>query len=245
MKGRPVLILRTGEALNKVKKRRGDFPRWIREGVGEAWSGEWHEIDVRADEPLPALEDGAAWVVTGSSASVTERAPWMLRTEEYLRAGVAAKVPVLGICFGHQLLAQALGGSVARSPLGREIGTQTLEKHPEAEGDALFGNLPGSFTVNTSHVDSVVRLPEGARVLAKTAIETNAAYSIGDCAWGVQFHPEFDGDIVRGYVRVRSELMVAEGLQPERALESAADTPHGREVLRNFVRLEHVSARGR
>jgi len=240
---RPILILRAGDAVPEVRAVRGDFPKWIEESAGDAWAGAWRAHDVRTDEPLPDLREAAAFVMTGSSSSVTERAPWMLRAEEYVRSIVAARVPLFGICFGHQLVAQALGGSVTKSPLGRELGTVTLEQGPHAEGDALFSRLPRSFTVNASHVDSVVRLPEGARVLAKTALEPIAAFAVGESTWGVQFHPEFDADIVRGYVRVRSELMVAEGLVPERAIEGAADTPHGREVLRNFVQLPGVVAR--
>jgi len=243
MSGRPIVILRAGDALGEVRKVRGDFPKWIRDTVGDAWDGEWRELDLRALEALPSIDDAAAWVITGSSSSVTERAPWMLRTEEYVRAGVSAGVPVLGICFGHQLVAQALGGLVTKNPLGRELGTVDLEVEVHADPDALFAGLPRSFAVNASHVDSVTRLPEGTRVLAKTALEPVAAYALGSATWGVQFHPEFDGDVVRGYVRVRSELMRAEGLAPERALESAKDTPHGQEVLRRFVRLPAVSQR--
>jgi GMP synthase (glutamine-hydrolysing) len=236
MSRRPILILRAGDALEPVRAERGDFPRWIREAAGDAWDGEWREHDVRTEDPLPPVKDAAAWVVTGSSSSVTERAPWMLRTEDYVRSGVAAGVPILGLCFGHQIVAQALGGSVAKSPRGRELGTVMLEREPHAEKDPLFAALPASFEVNASHVDSVVRLPGGAKVLAKTALEPVAAYAVGERTWGVQFHPEFDGDAVRGYVRARVEVMRAEGRAAERARAGAADTPQGREVLRNFLR---------
>jgi GMP synthase (glutamine-hydrolysing) len=163
----------------------------------------------------------------------------MLRTEEYVRGVVASGIPLLGICFGHQLMAQALGGLVARNPRGRELGTVMLEKLPDADEDALFSGLPRSFAVNTSHVDTVVRPPDSARVLARTDRERVAAFGLGgdgQLAWGVQFHPEFDGEVVRGYVRARSPTMAKEGLDPERALESAADAPHGREILRKFLR---------
>jgi GMP synthase (glutamine-hydrolysing) len=235
--GLPLVILRTGDAVPEVRETRGDFPAWIEASAGDAWTGEWRAHDVRTDEPLPALDQAAAFVVTGSSSSVTERAAWMLRTEEYLRSLVGAGVPVLGICFGHQILAQALGGLVAKSPRGRELGTVTLDRHSPAEAEeAMFAGLPASFLVNASHVDSVVRLPEGARVLAKTDLEPVAAFAVGSSAWGVQFHPEFDGDVVRGYVRARSKVMQKEGLVPDRVLASAADAPQGREVLRNFIR---------
>jgi GMP synthase (glutamine-hydrolysing) len=79
-------------------------------------------------------------------------------------------------------------------------------------------------------------LPRDARILASSALEPNAAFAVGDHAWGVQFHPEFDADIVRGYVRARADRMREEGLDPEAALSRATDALHGREVLRNFVR---------
>jgi GMP synthase (glutamine-hydrolysing) len=243
--GRPILILRAGQAPEEVARARGDFPVWIRDAVGDAWGGEWREHDVRAEVAFPPVDAAAAWVITGSASSVTERAPWMLRTEAYVRAGVAAGVPILGLCFGHQIVAQSLGGHVARNPRGRELGTVQLEADPGAAADPLLSALPASFAVNASHVDSVARLPPGAKVLARTALEPVAAYSLGERTWGVQFHPEFDGDIVRGYVRVRAAQMEAEGLSPARALEGAKDTPHGRQVLALFARLGVVAAGGR
>jgi GMP synthase (glutamine-hydrolysing) len=232
--GRPIVILRAGDAVAEVRAVRGDFPAWIRESAGDAWGGEWRAHDLREGEPLPTIRDAAGFVITGSSSSVTERAPWMLRAEEYVRAIVAADVPLLGICFGHQLIGQALGGLVAKNPRGRELGTVLFER--DAEEGPLFLKLPPEFTVNASHVDSVVRLPEGTRVLGKTALEPVSAFAVGARTWGVQFHPEFDGDVVRGYVEARSGAMRSEGLSPESAIERAADAPHGREVLRNFLR---------
>jgi GMP synthase (glutamine-hydrolysing) len=232
----PLITLVTGEAVAPVRQVRGDFADWIEESVGLAWTGPWKTLDVRTRAPLPAVTDAAAFVLTGSASSVTERAPWMLRTEEYIRNIVRAGVPMLGICFGHQLIAQALGGAVERNPRGRELGTVTLEQTAAARADALFAGLPRSFLVNSSHLDSVVRLPDGAKILAMTALEPIAAFSVGERTWGVQFHPEFDGEIVRGYVRARSKVMFDEGLLPDHALAHAADSPYGREVLRSFVK---------
>jgi GMP synthase (glutamine-hydrolysing) len=233
---RPILILRAGDAVPEVRAVRGDFPKWIEESAGDAWAGAWRTHDVRTGEPLPDLREVSAFVMTGSSSSVTERAPWMLRAEEYVRSIVAARVPLFGICFGHQLVAQALGGLVAKNPRGRELGTVTFERSPGGEDEAVLAGLPASFTVNASHVDSVVRLPEGSRVLGATKLEPVSAFAVGETTWGVQFHPEFDGDVVRGYVRARAELMKNEGLDPEQAIETAKDAPEGREVLRRFVR---------
>jgi len=232
--GRTIVILRAGDAVAEVRATRGDFPIWIRESAGHSWSGEWCAHDLRGEDPLPSLGDAAGFVITGSSASVTERAPWMLRAEEFVRAIVTANVPLFGICFGHQLIGQALGGLVARNPRGRELGTVRFER--DADAGPIFSGLPTEFSVNASHVDSVVRLPGGARVLGKTALEPVSAFVVGLRTWGVQFHPEFDEGVVRGYIGARSGAMRSEGLSPESALEAAADAPHGREVLRNFLR---------
>ncbi len=231
-----ILILRTGDPVASVARSRGQFADFIRESVGDAWPGGWDVHDVRTSDALPPIDAASAFVITGSPSSVTERAPWMLRAEEYVRSIVAANVPLLGICFGHQLIGEAFGGQVAKNPRGRELGTVTVERAEGTDGEALFGGLSRVFDANASHVDSVVRAPRDARVLASTAIEPNAAFAIGEHTWGVQFHPEFDADIVRGYVGARAELMREEGLDPEAALSRAGDAIQGREVLRNFVR---------
>ncbi len=231
-----IIIVQTGDPVAPVAEKRGGFADFIRESAGEVWFGTWMVHDVRAKEPFPALEGASAFVITGSASSVTERAPWMLYAEGYVRAIVAAKIPLLGICFGHQLMGQALGGHVAKNPRGRELGTVAVERDPESDREALFAGLPRVFDANASHVDSVVRLPREARLLASTALEPNAAFAIGEHAWGVQFHPEFDADIVRGYVRARATQMAEEGLDSHAALSCAHDAIDGREVLRNFVR---------
>lgn len=232
-----LVILRAGDAVLPVRERRGDFPELIRgtldRAYGEAARIEWGEHDLRDDAALPAIDASAGFIVTGSSCSVAERAPWMLRAEEYLRRVVAAGAPLLGICFGHQLLAQALGGLVARNPRGREIGTVRVRRSGD---DPLFDGLPEEFDANASHLDTVVRLPEGARLLAFTALEPNAAFSVGDRARAVQFHPEFDGDVVRGYIRARAEAIRSEGGDPDRLVAAAVDAPFGAATLANFAR---------
>ena len=158
----------------------------------------------------------------------------MLGTEDYLRRAVGAKVPVLGICFGHQMLAQALGGRVDRNPLGREIGTVELER---IDADPLLDGEAEPYWVNMTHVDTVVDLPPGARVLARTALDRHAAIRFGELVWGVQFHPEIDGGVLREYVSARRAPLLDEGLNPEAILGRARDTPAGAGVLRRFAEL--------
>src|SRR5262249_4038763 len=146
-----------------------------------------------------------------SSSSVTERAPWMLRAEELLRHIVAARVRLLGICFGHQMIAQALGGEVRRNPSGREIGTMRLTRKAD---DPLFAGTPRTFDVHGTHVDAVTGLPAGAEILATTPRDPVAAFRVGPLVHGVQFHPEMDADIIRGYVTARASSIREEGDDP-------------------------------
>jgi GMP synthase (glutamine-hydrolysing) len=215
-------------------EQHGDWVRLISRTAADAWPGGFRAIDVRVAEPLPEPAEPRAIIVTGSASSVTERAPWMLRLEEHLRHVVSSGTPVLGICFGHQILGQALGGRVERNPRGREIGTVEVEL---TAPDPILDDRARPFLANMTHVDTLVELPEGARVLARTALEAHAALRFGENAWGVQFHPEIDAEVMRQYVSGRRELIAGEGLDAAAIHARIRETPPGAETLRRFLRI--------
>ena len=222
-------------------RRHGRFPHWIRVAAG--LSGEEAVVvDVEHGEPLPSHggHPGAAFagvIVTGSGAMVTDRLEWSESSAKWLAAAARAGTPVLGICYGHQQLAHALGGEVGDNPVGREMGTVELELRPAAADDPLFAGLPGRFPAQATHMQSVLRAPEGATVLARSALDPCHAFRWGDAAWGVQFHPEFSVRHMRGYLHARSEALKREGKDPAALLHAVRAAPHAREVLRRFVRL--------
>jgi GMP synthase (glutamine-hydrolysing) len=224
-------VLVTGDPVPNVERSRGSFSALIRETLGDAWAGEVVVVDARRGE-LPSKSETQALVITGSPESVASRLPWMLEAESAVAELVRDGVPTLGICFGHQLLGQALGGLVEANPRGREIGTVELELVGD---DALFVGVTTPFRANMSHRDSVTRLPPGALVLGKSRLEPNAVVRFAPRAWGVQFHPEFDGDVMRGYIAARRPALAVEGIDPD-ALP-AEDAPQAAEVLRSFARL--------
>lgn len=230
---KPLLILKTGTTLPEIADALGDFEDWIARGLDFA-SQELQLAKVYEGDTLPDPDSLSGVVVTGSSALVTEREDWSERSAGWLAGAVERETPILGICYGHQLLAHALGGRVERNPLGREIGTVEVRFSPGFEQDALLGELPRQISVQVSHVESVVVLPKGARHRGASPKDLNQAFAYEPCAWGVQFHPEFDAEIVRGYIKGRRSLLLEEGLDPRALSEGAHDTEHGTQVLRRF-----------
>ncbi len=229
------MVLRAGDPPAPIAARRGPYFDWIRREVGAAWPHEWAEHDLRADAPLPAPRAADGFIVTGSASSVTDRAAWMLAAADFLREVVRAETPLFGICFGHQMIADALGGEVTKNPRGREIGTVDVRMLAGADGDPILRGLGRSFRVNTTHLDTVTRLPEGARVLAETDLERHAVFVLGPSTKCVQFHPEIDADAMRGFVETRADQIRSEGGDPEAILAAVSDTPDGASTLRNFV----------
>jgi GMP synthase (glutamine-hydrolysing) len=233
---KPVLIIKTGNTVASIPPERGDFEHWISAGMGlEALSCQ--VANVSAGAPLPAPEEVVGVVVTGSAAMVTDGLPWSEQTARWLRLAIDQAVPVLGICYGHQLLAHALGGAVDYHPEGREIGTKVVTLTPAARHDLLLAGMPESFQVNVSHKQTVTRLPPQAVVLAANSFESFHAVRFRERVWGLQFHPEFAGDVMKAYLQDRQLQLEAEGLDTAKLLEQVADTPLAESLLRQFARL--------
>jgi GMP synthase (glutamine-hydrolysing) len=228
---RPICVIVTGEPMPLTREIRGSFFALIRQAAGAAWAGPWQQVDGRGAEELPESSQVAGLIITGSASSVTSREPWMLRLEAYLRRAVPEQTPILGLCFGHQLLGQALGGRVTKNPLGREIGTVEVERLAD---DPLLGSAP-RFMANATHVDSIVELPRGAAVLARTAQEPFAALRFAQDVYGVQFHPEVDAEVMLHYVNARRQLLVEEGVDADALTSSVRDTPDSAAILKRFV----------
>ncbi len=233
---RPVLIVKTGSSLPELVARRGDYEVWIRAGLG--LSPERVQVaPVHEGAGLPEPERVAGVVVTGSSAMVSRREPWSERTGHWLARAVAAGTPLLGICYGHQLLAHALGGVVGVNPRGREIGSVVVRRAEAAASDPLLEGLSDPLRMQATHVESVLELPPGSRRLAWSDLDPNQAFAVGPRAWGVQFHPEFDAGVIRAYLTARHEILRAEGLDPEALLRDVTESGDGRALLQRFAAL--------
>jgi len=233
---KPLLIARTGSTFSAIREKRGDFDDWFLErfrqlGVAaEVW------VANGADR-LPNADDYQAVVVTGSPAMVTDREPWSEALAHWLRDAAEAGLPMLGVCYGHQLLAHAFGGEVGYHPKGREIGTHEVQLQDAASDDSLFGGMPSRFVAHLTHAQSVLRLPEQAVLLASNAYEPHQAFRIGERAWGVQFHPEFDAEIMASYLAHFRNQLEQEGTDPEVLLNAVREAPEATSLLARFAQF--------
>ncbi|MEQ8893537.1 MAG: glutamine amidotransferase, partial [Sandaracinaceae bacterium] len=216
-----------------LSAERGDYEDWIADGLSVP---DVRTVAVEAGEALPDPETLRGVVVTGSSALVTDRLEWSERTGAWLRAAVDAEIPMLCICYGHQLLADTLGGTVGANRKGREIGAIDVTLNEAGRADPLFEGLPETLRVSSSHRQQVLALPEGAVALGHNEMDPHQAYRLGARVWGVQFHPEWDDGVIRAYLEARREILREEGLDPEALLDRVAPSAHGERILENFAR---------
>lgn len=135
-----------------------------------------------------------AWLISGSRAAVYEDHPWIARLADFARAAHASGVPQVGVCFGHQLLAHALGGRTERAPGGWGIGNVELSLRAAAGAPA---GTPARFRLFMAHQDQVVALPPGAVWLAEAPHCAHAMFALDDRVLGVQPHPEFTAGFMR------------------------------------------------
>lgn len=229
-------ILKVGTTFPALAKQLGDFDAWTAAGL-EGMSVPIAVWDVELGAALPNPEQCAGVVITGSHAMVTDSLPWSVAIENWIPSLLNANIPLLGICYGHQLLARAAGGEVGYHPQGKEIGTVAVELLPVALQDPLFQTLPDQFRAHATHAQTVLGLPPGATRLAGNSFEPNHAFTLGGCAWGVQFHPEYSADIMRGYIQAQASSLEKAGKDVAALLAGVAETPVAAAVLRNFATL--------
>ncbi|AZT83199.1 glutamine amidotransferase [Marinobacter sp. NP-4(2019)] len=230
-----LVILKTGSTYPSIKAEFGDFDHWFVRELGVEL--DISVVNVAAGESPGHPEQWDGIVVTGSPAMVSERADWSERTATWLADAVGLQIPLLGVCYGHQLLAHALGGDVGYHPQGRESGTFDVELFDSATTDPLLGPMPKRFQAQLTHRQSVLRLPENAVLLARNEFEPHQAFRIGRCAWGVQFHPEFTADIMKAYLEVQSSDLETENQDARALISSVADTPEATSLLKRFSEL--------
>lgn len=196
-------ILKTGHPGGPLKDKFGDYGGMfmtLLDGFGfdfQAWSVE--------DGIFPdSVHDADGWLITGSRHGAYEDHHWIKPLEEFLRDAFSQSVPIVGICFGHQILAQALGGKVEKFEGGWSVGATDYQLDGE------------TVTLNAWHQDQVVKRPEGATVIGSSDFCENAMLAYGDKALTIQPHPEYQSDFIEMLIDYRGR-----GVVPDAMLKTA------------------------
>ena len=239
---RKILILKTGSTLAGLAAHGADFEDWImsRSGLGPDC---FRVVDATTGPTLPDPLNHSGIILTGSHDMVTDRRPWSEAIAAWIPGVMVRKVPLLGICYGHQLIAQALGGRVGNNPNGVEVGAVRLRLTREGGNHFLFKDFPSELTVLAYHTQSVLRLPPGAVRLAASAWDAHHAFAVGETSWGVQFHPEFNAEIMKAYIDATTEVLIRQGQNPADLIQRLAAATHsGNGVLERFCKIALNSA---
>ncbi|KJS37855.1 MAG: hypothetical protein VR74_07300 [Hyphomonas sp. BRH_c22] len=195
-------IIETGLVPAPIRASFVDYPCMVRALVRASDPDmEFETVSVIKGEVLPDPGALDAVLITGSPAGVYDDDPWIAPLMDFIRSAADARLPQVGICFGHQIMAEALGGKVIKSPKGWGIGRHTYEIKacPDWAGDC-----PATISVGVSHQDQVVVLPPDANLLAASDFTPIAAIDYGwTPAISFQCHPEFSAEYCAALYSIR------------------------------------------
>ncbi|MCP3473727.1 type 1 glutamine amidotransferase [Bradyrhizobium sp. CCGUVB1N3] len=207
-----ITIIETGAVPRKHRERHGSFPDMFERMIRtEDPSAAFDVVSIPDGEALPDPCQLEAILITGAAAGVYDGLDWIAPLEEFVRTAHANKTPMVGVCFGHQLIAQALGGVVRKSDKGWGIGRHVYQVAPD---NGVIGGE--QLAIACSHQDQVIEPPEGARTILYSEFAPHAGllYANGTTL-SVQPHPEFDA----GFANVCCELR--EGHAPDNVVATA------------------------
>jgi GMP synthase-like glutamine amidotransferase len=203
-------IIETGQAPAAIRDRFPDYPEMVREMFARVDGGiSCETVSIVRGDALPDPATLRAVLYTGSPAGVYDPLPWIAPLKQFIRAAASARTPQVGICFGHQIMGEALGGKVEKSDKGWGIGRHTYEivQCPDWSGNPC----PPSLRVAVSHQDQVVVRPPSASVIARSAFTPFAGLDYNDFpAISFQCHPEFEPDFAAALYTARRGTSLAE-----------------------------------
>ncbi len=229
-----LLIVKTGSTYPEIVATSGDYDAWFTSVAGIA-KCEVTVIDSLANA-LPDSTGLDAIVLTGSSRSVTQLNAKLNRFSDWIRDLGDRNVPTLGVCFGHQMMGHAFGGTIERHPGRRQFGAINASLTDAGHRDFLFRGFKTDLTVHSCHEDICTKLPESATLLASSTLTEIQAFAIGSNLRAVQFHPEVSADLLQ---KLHDALVARDALQPiSGAYRSKVAESQGEKLLANF--LEHA-----
>jgi GMP synthase-like glutamine amidotransferase len=237
-----ITILEAGRVPRDLRASYPEYPAMFRSLLSaQSSSLTFENVTMCEGRPAPRIEDTEAVLITGSPAAAYDPEPWINAMENFIRASVEAKTPIVGICFGHQIIAQALGGRVERSEHGWGLGRQVYQV---LHNEAWMTPASPQFAISASHRDQVVALPPHARTIAQSK-QTRFAALAYDLAPVISFqgHPEIEFGFLQALIRLRRGDTIDQDVADAalRGLGGESDAPLIGTWILNFFRMNAPS----
>ena len=218
-------ILKCGSVPDDLEDRYKDYDQMFMDLLGRELT--YRVYDIQNNELPDSATETDGWLITGSKHGVYDDLPWIAPMEQLLRDAYEASVPIVGICFGHQLLAQALGGHVEKFSQGWSVGQVQYQLDGETEPTCI----------NAIHQDQVIEPPAEAESFGSTDFCKHAFLRYGEKALTMQPHPEFNDDFTYDLLQTRLEIITPAGTA-EKALQNfntPLSTKRWADQIRNFL----------
>lgn len=223
-------ILQTGHAPDSLSAGFGEYPEMFEKllaGRGLTFAS-YAVVD---GEFPPSVHAAEGWLLTGSRHGAYDDLPFIAPLETFIRDARDAHVPMVGVCFGHQIMAQALGGRVEKFPGGWVVGPQTYD----------FGGTP--IRLNAWHQDQITEPPPGAQVVGQNPGCAYAALLYDDWGYSVQAHPEYSDAFIEGLIETRGRGVVPADLST--AAQRAMGAPNDSSAIADRIAAFFLQHRNR
>lgn len=237
-----LLLIQAGTAPDVLKDKFGDLPQWFMKATGVA-PEDVQIVEIFRGETLPEPTTHCVAIITGSWDMVTDKLPWSEKAAEWIRRAVDADMPLFGVCYGHQLMAYALGGTVDFNPQGREVGCLAINLTPAGFNDPMTMHLSQGFSAHLTHLQTVTELPPGAQVLASSQHDRNQIIRYSSKAVSTQFHPEFTPEIAASLIDLRTDVLLSEGYHPAKMRAALTDAADASGILKTFINNHTATSR--
>jgi GMP synthase-like glutamine amidotransferase len=218
-------VLQAGENNPKIPDNIPKYEEMFRRLFASADNLDLSFVQVRLGEFPEDIDAYDAYLVTGSAAGVYDDLEWIAPLKSLIRDIHAKSKPLVGICFGHQIIAEALGGKAVKSPKGWGVGVRSM---PMQDVPPYFDDQENCLTLLYMHQDQVVEAPEGARIFAGDTFCPIGGFTIGDTVVCLQGHPEFTPELVDAILDIRKDIIAGDRLEEGR--ESLTNPHNGNQV---------------
>lgn len=229
-----LLIIQAGAAPSDLQYDFGDIASWFLRTLDKTGK-QLEVIRVFEGQVLPPPSSQRVAIITGSWSMVTDRLPWSERLAEWIREAMVIEMPLFGVCYGHQLMAHALGGRVDYHPDGLELGCKKVRLLDSAVEDPLLQGLPCEFVANLTHRQTILKLPEGAITLAANDHDRHQIVRYGRRAISTQFHPEFTPALMEACIKRQAQALTELGADIGHLLGGICHAPEAEQLLVRFV----------